>query len=472
MGRILRASPDKGMILKRIYMALMGLLLLSYPYMMITYTHFTPYVIPTGIWVLRLCSAGLAIYLGRLWKDKGFLILSGYLIWIFIRVAIPDSAGLFTERFSESLFSGIWVFSACYGMSRILSPKEAKDFLRICAVIWTVIMAVSSCVGIVAAWQDHRIYTWNDAAFWGIYPIRLMMPYLPTTSGALVSFSIMIALCVIACDEKKPIRILCSIAVLPMILALSLTDSRTSFISTAVGIAALVFICFTRNNRINIQEVTIAESSSIKQLILPVVVSVVVLVAIIFLLMYMESIFHSLRLRRGLLISRALAETAEKKAGVRGFNGGSEVLTGRYELWVGVLKYLKKNPLVLLFGTGKADPMKGINEILGYSMAHVHNMPLMILVESGISGIAIFISFVVYSFRKMMRAFHYQGGLFPIILIAVVLAITAGDLAECFSWMACSNLPLLPFEFIVLGLVNLPLSCVSRNIVARKVYEF
>ena len=108
MGRILRASPDKGMILKRIYMALMGLLLLSYPYMMITYTHFTPYVIPTGIWVLRLCSAGLAIYLGRLWKDKGFLILSGYLIWIFIRVAIPDSAGLFTERFSESLFSGIY----------------------------------------------------------------------------------------------------------------------------------------------------------------------------------------------------------------------------------------------------------------------------------------------------------------------------------------------------------------------------
>ncbi len=81
------------MILKRIYMALMGLLLLSYPYMMITYTHFTTYAVPMGISVLRLCSAGLAICLGKLWKDKGFLILSAYLLWVFVRVAIANESG-------------------------------------------------------------------------------------------------------------------------------------------------------------------------------------------------------------------------------------------------------------------------------------------------------------------------------------------------------------------------------------------
>lgn len=445
---------SRMMILKRIYLALMGLLLLGYPYMMITYTHFTAYVVPVGIWVLRLCSAGLAIYLGKLWRDKGFLILCAYLLLIFLRVAIPNSAALFTGRFSESILSGVWVFSACYGLARILSPKEGKCFLRTCAAIWMIIMATSSCVGIVAAWQHHRIYTWDDAAFWGLYPIRLMMPYLPTMSGSLVGFSILIALCVIACEKNKAIRILSFIIVLPMMLALSLTDSRTSFISTAFGVAVLCFLCMIYRNRELMAEKTANERPNVKKIIMSIAVSLVAMAGTVLVLMYLERGFHSLKLRGGLLISNALAEAAEESPVGRGFSGGSEALTGRYEFWIGIFRYLKQNPLTLLIGEGKADPISGISRMLNSSMAHAHNMPLMILVESGIPGLAIIASFIVVSFKRIRKALYDSHSLYPAVLLAIVFAIVVGDLAECFAWMASSYSPLLPFLLMAIGVLQ------------------
>ena len=440
----LRRGREYG---KTIYILLMGLLLLSFPYMMFTYTHFVTYQVPAFIWLLRCASSVLAIYLGRLWKDRGFQILSIYLLYILLRTVISNPNDLFSMRFSESVLTGIWAFTACYGLAKILNQEELKSCLRISALIWTLVMAVSCCVGIYAAWQGHRIYTAGDAAFWGLYPKRLMIPYLPTVSGALTSLSAMIDLCAMVCEKKKALRVFYIITLIPILLALSLTDSRTAFLSFAIGAGALSFLCLARQNGKN-------TGKNKKRTLLAAAAGMVICAGTVFLLMQAENLFHSARIRGGLFITNAMAETAERNSAARGFSGDSGMLTGRFELWKGTIRYLIQNPLILLFGAGKANPMKGINALIGSDLAHTHNLPLMILTESGIIGVAILLIFAVYVFRTGIRKIKDSKSLFPLILLPIIISVMVGDMAECFTWMASSYFPTLPFLFVVLGILT------------------
>ena len=431
---------------KTAYIFLMGLLLLSFPYMMVTYTHFVPYQVPLFIWVLRCISSVLAIYIGKLWKDRGFQILFVYLLYILLRTVITDLNGLFSIRFSESILTGIWAFSACYGLAKILKKEELKSCLRISSLIWTLAIAVSCCVGIYAAWRGERIYTAGDAAFWGLYPKRLMIPYLPTVSGALTSLSALIALCAFVCHKNRYIRLAYGIAMVPILLALSLTDSRTGFISFAFGAAVLTFICLSRwKDRTGLET---TRKTIVRQKLLAGVVSLLVCAGAVFLLMSAENAFHTLRTRGGLLISNAYAEAAGSTSAARGFSGDSGMLTGRFELWKSTVHYLIHHPLTLLFGAGKADPMAMINP----QMAHTHNLPLMILVESGIIGAAILLLFILYVCRNGLREIRKHGNIYPVLLLSVVASIITGDMAECFAWMAAGSFPSLPFLFVIIGI--------------------
>ena len=448
------ANESRETFFKWLYLILMGLLLLSYPYMMLTYTYFVPYNIPIWIWVLRFSCAVLAIGLGKLWKDKGCWILAVYFLWIILRMLIPDSKNLFSQQCSEVFITGIWTFTACYGMARILTPQELKRVLRICAAIWVLAMTISSTVGIIAAWQDKRVYTWGNAAFWGIYPKRLMMPYLPTTSSALTSFSSMVALCALVCEKKRAIKILYGIATAIITLALSLTDSRTGFISFAVGTAALIFVCLIWRQKSRVSYEQQKKTLKFRKFAVIIVTAMVVFAGTILVLMFAEREFHYLRVRGSLLINNALAESTETEVFGRGFSGGTDMLTGRFELWIGTLKYLKQNPLVLLIGEGKIAPMNGIQKFTGHMLAHTHNMPLMILVESGIPGLLMVLAFVLYTARNYLKGFRAGMKLVPFILVSIILSIMAGDMVECFAWMQGSYLPLLQFMVFTAGIYN------------------
>ena len=63
-----------------IYTFLMALLLLGYLAVIATYCDQTAtgkaFNFPGFVWVLRVITGVMAIYLGKLWKDKGFLLLA------------------------------------------------------------------------------------------------------------------------------------------------------------------------------------------------------------------------------------------------------------------------------------------------------------------------------------------------------------------------------------------------------------
>ena len=226
---------------KIIYVVLMSFLLLGYMIIIATYKDSTTtgqsYILPIQFWILRVFSAIIAIILGKLWKDKGFLILMAYLLLKAIRVAVDNPANLFDQSVSEILLTGLWVFSACYGLARILDKDQLKRFLSINASIWTIGMVIYSCVGIYAAWTGKYIYNIGQGSYWGIKDQRLFLVYYVTTAGSVLSVSAIIACAGIFIADHRFNKVLFGVSVFPMLVALSLTDSRNAQICVAIGIS-------------------------------------------------------------------------------------------------------------------------------------------------------------------------------------------------------------------------------------------
>ena len=143
-----------------IYAALMSMLLLGYLAVIAVYSDPTTtgktFYFPGWVWILRLVTAGLAVILARLWKDKGFWILMAYLFLKLIRVAIPDASHVFTEGVSESLLTGIWVFCGCYGMAKVFSRDQLKLLLYINVIV--VFFSLTDYSLIVVVNRDRKSY--------------------------------------------------------------------------------------------------------------------------------------------------------------------------------------------------------------------------------------------------------------------------------------------------------------------------
>ena len=78
---------NKG--LKYSYIILMAVCLLWYLYSLATFNN--SYRTPVWVWVTRSVAAGLAICLGRMWKDKGCLALAAFFILILVRGWFPGN---------------------------------------------------------------------------------------------------------------------------------------------------------------------------------------------------------------------------------------------------------------------------------------------------------------------------------------------------------------------------------------------
>ena len=94
-----------------IYAVLMSGLLLGYMAVIATYkdptTTGTTFYFPGFVWVIRIITAVLAVWLGKLWKDKGFWLLMVYLLLKTVRVAVPNLQNLFIESVSDDLLTGL-----------------------------------------------------------------------------------------------------------------------------------------------------------------------------------------------------------------------------------------------------------------------------------------------------------------------------------------------------------------------------
>lgn len=435
---------------KVIYVFLMAFNLLSHFWLLATHTGIN---MPIYIWISRIAAALLAIYLGKLWKDRGFKILAIYTLLFSFRALIPNSTNVFTDDISESILSAIWLFAGCYGMARILKPNQLKSFLEICSALWIAGMAALSCIAIYAVWTQQRISLLNDAVIWlynngGV--ARLELVYLSTISGAILSITIIIGIILATCIKNRCFKTILFILVIPVIIALALTDSRTAYVCTAAGIAAIAFIAIIHiYQKKDKSQKTSEHKKNWKPWLFSILGMAIAFILVLIIILQITPVFNHYRTQG--IIPRAFAESPKKiDVATRGFTS-SHVLNGRAQLWIKIYNYFNQNKAVLLTGVSKLNPMSGINEING----HCHCIYIQILLESGILGLVLVAGFIFYTLTNTIRIItDTERPLWIRLLPVFIVALLVTDLGECFLWLRASYAPMTTVFFISAGILN------------------
>lgn len=430
---------------KAAYTLLMAVCLLSFLPMLAVNTGIdtmSPY-----LWIARIAAGFLAVWLGKLWKNKGFWILSAYTLLIFLRVWLDTPANLFQAEVAENLLSAIWIFGACYGLGFILEEKQLKRFLFLCAAVWTAGIAVFSCIGIYAVWTDRVIIAQREGII-GLSGSRLDIVYLSTIAGSFLEITAVIALICAVAVKNRLAKVLFALALFPIILAIALTDSRTAFVSVSAGIGVLVFATVFR--AVQKQSGKQTRAGGWKPWLIAVPAMVLTFLLILFLIQRITPVFNHMKLRG--LIPVAYAEEPAKELVVsRGFTGSPQILlSGRYELWSDVLNHIRSHPLILLIGESKLAPTRGFNNFF----AHCHCIYLQVLLESGIPGLLLLLSFILYTFIHSIRAVKSRTiPLWIALLTALPISLWVGDIVETFTWLRSSQCPMGAILFIAAGII-------------------
>lgn len=433
------------------YTVLMALTLIGHLWMMLIGSGIDN--IPTYIWIIRLLTVPFAICLGKLWKDRGFQILSAYFLLFFLRCFIPNPGSIFSVEVAESIPGALWLFAGCYGLAKILTPDQLKRFLTANYVVWIAGIAVLSCLGIYVMWTEQPIhllggvidlFTRNEGV------IRLNLTYLATTSGVMLGTTLLIGTILIICTNKKLFRIILFLLLIPVIIAMALTDSRTAFISVSVGMAIMAFSGLYKyfQNKAK-QEAPNKKASQWKTWIIGILVMAIVFALLIIFFLQITPAFN--RIRTQGVIPRALAEEAKKTdVASRGFTG-DRILTGRSELWTKIINYINQNKYILLTGTTKHAPLIAFDDFHG----HCHCLYLQVLLESGIPGLLLVLAFIVYTAINAIRAVtNPELPLWIRLLSVICIALPIADIVECFLWLRASQGPMVAVYFITAGILN------------------
>lgn len=433
---------------KILYTGLTGFCLLSYLWLL---------VIGAGIdnmspviWIARLVSVPLALYLGRLWKDKGFWILSLYTFLFLLRCFIPDPNSIFYEEVAENILSALWLFGACYGLGRILDNRQLKAFFRVCAIIWTFGIVICSCISIYAAWRGQIINTLGKG-FFGLEElagrIRLFFVYLPTTAGSIIGISILICTLLAVSIKNRKVRLLFFISLIPLFLVLGLTDSRTAYISVPAGFGVMAFSAVLHHYQTESSKKE--QKHNTKAYIIGSFTMIAVFFLLVILVLQITPLFNHIKTRG--MIPVAYAEEAKKTIVVSssGFSG-DRVLTGRAELWSSVIEHIKRNPIILLTGESKYAPLRGFDQFF----AHCHSLYLQVLLESGIPGLLLFLSFIIYTIVHAIKVIRTPSlPLWVRLLPALPISLWVGDIAETFTWLRSSQCPMGAIAIISAGII-------------------
>lgn len=441
----IKRQTKEWTLAKVIYAGLMAFNLLSFLWLLVIGSDIE---MPPIIWIARIATAPLAICLGKLWKDRGFQILSVYTFFFFFRVFIPNQDEIFRADISESVLSALWLFAGCYGFGNVFNAKQTKQIFSVFLVVWLLGIVICSCLGIYSAWFDIDI-KFSGNRYIGLDAVdRLQIIYYATTTGAILNLAfIMQFICFVSTPKKKN-KVVFTMFAVSILVAISLTDSRTAYIGVSSGIAIIFFVFtyrYVKKVKINRQKLL-----KIHPVLICTIGMIIVFIIMLYIIMTITPLFNHIKMTG--LIPSAFAETSpnEKSAIVhRGFSG-ERVFTGRIELWKEIISYIIHNPLVMLLGFSKNTPLQQINQ----HYAHCHNIYFQVWLESGILGFTIFFSFIIYTIKKIL-ALVREGNVFSwiICLPAIIIYMLIVDFAECFTWLRSSQCPMSAFLFLCCGIL-------------------
>ena len=191
------------------------------------------------------------------------------------------------------------------------------------------------------------------------------------------------------------------------------------------------------------------KSKNWKPWIIGILIMAIIFVLLVLAILQITPAFNHVRAQG--IIPRALAEeTVKTEVAARGFSG-DRVLTGRSELWSMIFNYLKDHKTVFLTGESKQLPLLNIAVWFGHS----HCLYLQVLVESGIPGLLLVLSFIIYIIINAVRAItNPELPLWIRLLPAIIASLLVADLVECFLWLRASYAPMTTVFFIVAGILN------------------
>ena len=436
---------------KVIYTVLMAIALLSHLWLILIGAGIED--IPTCIWIIRLCTVSFAIYLGKLWKDRGFQILSLYFLLFFLRCFIPDPGSIFSVKAAESILAALWLFAGCYGLAKVLSPNQLKRFLSVNVMVWIAGMAILCCLGIYTVWTEQTMSLFGGNIYLSYDDtgeMRLELVYTATTSGAIMGITILIGTIQILCIKNKYFKRVLLLLLIPIIIAMALTDSRTAFVSASMGLAIMAFSRWYQYYQKQTKENDLhRKGNQLKAWIFGILIMGMVFVLLIIILLQITPAFN--RIRTQSLIPSAFAETTKKTdVAVRGFSG-DRILSGRTELWTNIINYINQNRNILLTGASKNIQLVVIDRY--YS--HCHSLYFQALLESGIPGLLLIIAFIVYTMINVIRVITYpELPLWIRLIPAVFVSLAVADLAECFLWLRASQGPMIAVFFIAASILN------------------
>ena len=421
--------------------------------------------VPDWIWIGRLAAAALGVWLSKNWKNAVFQLLSLFTALMLARALMRWGNTLEDKKtILRMAATAVWTWGGCYSLSTALTKAQFKAFFKIFGSVWTAAMTVSAFCGLYAAWMRLRIPDFSEEGFfrlWGMAgQARLNLVSLSAVSGELMAMSIITAVICILCFEKKWIKWLFGLSILPMLTALVLTNSRTAQVCAALGAAALATVYVLDNKQKRLSASSAAHPSK-RAWLSALAGGAAAFVLTLILLQLVDTAFGQLKktsLQWAFFHAGALEGEDQMISSSREYFS-DDALPGRTAIWHAVFSFLWSNKKYLLIGKSILSPMEALNSqsLTSFEAAHCHNILLQVLLESGLPGLLLLCAAVIKVGSQAVRLAGNRNAppwqrAFP----ALIVVICAGELVECLTNLL---FPFLPF----LAVLNVAAGCVGNE---------
>ncbi len=413
---------------------------------------------PEILWAVLAVSA---LLLGKMWKDHGYRTLLLLYVIIVLRAYIGERNRFWWGEYT--FFYGLLAYLVCYPFAQAVDQDWLPKLLRIGAVLWVVSITALSATGLYAVWAGTQIFNLTHTGYLGLYYSRLELLYNSNTGAAIESYTIIIALILMASVKGKTKKLLLLLSIIIIWLALSLSISRTSYIVTgfSIGCSAIIMILskFQLFSRLKTKHIGLFR----------VVLSVFIVLCVLFSSVCSYLLFDGAKqlfvdVRNNGLIPSAEAEATETEKEALNIqdrslfsSDGNLALSGRDKIWSYVFRYLQENPQTLLTGTSVISAMEGPNSIQGnYIFVNdSHSLYIMTLLESGIPGLLLLLFYIVLFAVNCVRVWrNKQVPLWVKLLPVIAINILMNGLTECIPCIIY-GLPNLYHLHLVIGVTVL-----------------
>lgn len=401
---------------------------------------------------------------GQTWRRKSVWILGAGLGLIFLRCLFGGMETL--QGGLKAVSGGVLAFGVCYQTAFGLRKEALLSFLRLLLGLWTALATLLSLAGLWAALYDQVLSTPMGGVYvLGLQDNRLNLLTYCTDSASLLTLSLLAAVTGLLMTRRTPVRILYALCCVVLFVTLSLTVTRTAFITLGLSLG-LVAACAALTG---LRKVKAVPRWCRRALCL-------LLVAVFTVGMY-QALNYTLELFNGAKVHlRAAAEEtlvpldevappAETEAPAadagnvetlsqRPIQLDSSILSGRQYVWLGALRVLQSNPWYLLYGISVVQPMLLVNPLTGVELSyyHMHCMYLQVLVECGIPGLILLMMFL-WRFARCAWKLMRDGSkpLWMRTLPVLPICILVAELVECLTLLSFNN-PVLPFLLLFMGM--------------------